>query len=131
MYSIIASSQGENFRVWYLGYLREPFRCCCIGRLRHFFCFQVYYIPVSYTHLDVYKRQVLANLLAGRKTHSLDQAWEKQLFNQFHDILPGSGILETRECAMGEYQKLLAKTNTEISASYRAITCLLYTSRCV
>lgn len=66
--------------------------------------------------------QVLANQLAGRKIHSLDQAWEKQLFNQFHDILPGSGILETRECAMGEYQKLLAKTNTEISASYRAIT---------
>ena len=27
MCSIIASSQGENFRVWYLSYLREPFRC--------------------------------------------------------------------------------------------------------
>lgn len=37
-------------------------------------------------------------------------AWHKALFNQFHDILPGSGIRETREHALGELAKVLAAT---------------------
>lgn len=36
------------------------------------------------------------------------KAWENILFNQFHDILPGSCILDTVEAAMGQYQKTLA-----------------------
>ena len=38
----------------------------------------------------------------------LEPAWRRLLFNQFHDILPGSGVPETREYALGEFQKLLA-----------------------
>ncbi len=72
--------------------------------------------------------QVLANQMTGRQPRSLNEAWEKQLFNQFHDILPGSGVLETRECAMGEFQKILAKTNAEINQSYRTITDQIDTS---
>lgn len=37
-----------------------------------------------------------------------DKAWEKILFNQFHDILPGSGVRETREYALGEFQSAMA-----------------------
>ena len=36
----------------------------------------------------------------------LADGWKKVLFNQFHDILPGSGVRETREHAMGEFQEV-------------------------
>jgi alpha-mannosidase len=38
----------------------------------------------------------------------LADAWQKVLFNQFHDIIPGSGITETREYASGLYQQVFA-----------------------
>ncbi len=42
---------------------------------------------------------------------SLEEAWRNVLFNQFHDILPGSGVLETREHALGLFQNTLAIAN--------------------
>lgn len=47
------------------------------------------------------------------------KAWEKVLFNQFHDILPGSGVIETREYAMGEFQKVLAYADITANTSLR------------
>ena len=35
----------------------------------------------------------------------LNSAWEKHLFNHFHDIIPGSGVTETREYALGKSQE--------------------------
>jgi len=35
-------------------------------------------------------------------------AWENILFNQFHDIIPGSGVIDTREYAMGLFQDTMA-----------------------
>ena len=35
---------------------------------------------------------------------AFEPAWQKVLFNQFHDILPGSGVRETREYALGQFQ---------------------------
>jgi alpha-mannosidase len=49
------------------------------------------------------------------------KAWEKVLFNQFHDILPGSCIVDTREYAMGLYQQAAGLANTEISRALRCI----------
>jgi len=52
--------------------------------------------------------------LAGSETglsypaHAYEQAWRNVLFNQFHDILPGSGVTETREHAMGLFQETMA-----------------------
>ncbi len=40
------------------------------------------------------------------------KSWEKVLFNQFHDILPGSGVRETREYALGIFQEALGYTYT-------------------
>lgn len=40
------------------------------------------------------------------------RAWEKVLFNQFHDILTGSGVQATREYACGQYQEVEADTRT-------------------
>lgn len=42
----------------------------------------------------------------------LGEAWEKVLFNQFHDIIPGSGVTETREYASGLYQETAAAAET-------------------
>ena len=40
------------------------------------------------------------------------KAWELVLFNQFHDIITGSGVTETREAALGMYQNALAYAGT-------------------
>ncbi|MFW5697719.1 MAG: hypothetical protein ACOCX1_04085, partial [Fimbriimonadaceae bacterium] len=41
---------------------------------------------------------------------NLRRAWINVLFNQFHDILPGSGITQTREHASGLFQETAAIT---------------------
>ncbi|MBQ5973781.1 MAG: hypothetical protein IJL69_06225 [Oscillospiraceae bacterium] len=54
----------------------------------------------------------MADAFCGEKLgETLDAAWEKVLFNQFHDILPGSGKIDTREYAMGGFQQALAAAN--------------------
>ncbi len=45
-------------------------------------------------------------------TQSLVEAWERTMFIQFHDILPGSGVRETVEHAMGMFQDITAETGT-------------------
>lgn len=50
-----------------------------------------------------------------------EEAWTKTLFNHFHDILPGSGVIGTREYAMGRFQEVMALVNTEQSKAMRAI----------
>jgi alpha-mannosidase len=56
------------------------------------------------------------------------KAWEKTLFNHFHDILPGSGITETREYALGQFQQVMAQTNTQTGISIRHIASMIDTS---
>ncbi len=41
-----------------------------------------------------------------------ESAWRKVLFNHFHDILPGSGIPETRDYALGQYQQVYATAHS-------------------
>lgn len=64
-----------------------------------------------------------ASLLADakREPEKLDRAWRNILFNHFHDILPGSGTIETREHALGLFQESLASTNTYANRSMRTI----------
>ncbi len=52
-----------------------------------------------------------ATLLTGAesRTSVLGSAWREILFNQFHDILPGSCVPLSREHAMGHYQDAMAK----------------------
>jgi len=56
------------------------------------------------------------------------EAWKKVLFNHFHDILPGSGVIETREFAMGQFQQVLAAANTGIGGALRNIAGQIDTS---
>ena len=39
---------------------------------------------------------------------NLESSWKKVLFDQFHDILPGSGIRETRHYTLGKAQEVAA-----------------------
>jgi len=49
------------------------------------------------------------------------KSWEKVLFNQFHDILTGSGVIDTREYALGEYSKAFAIADSEKLSAFDAI----------
>jgi alpha-mannosidase len=58
-------------------------------------------------------RDYPGSLLAG--------AWQKLLFNQFHDIIPGSGVTETREYASGLYQEIFAVAESVRTLALEAI----------
>ncbi|MFD0711481.1 alpha-mannosidase [Paenibacillus sp. GCM10027626] len=58
-----------------------------------------------------------------------EEAWRNVLFNQFHDILPGSGVTETREHALGLFQKTMATANTARNEALRALSARIDTSR--
>ena len=51
----------------------------------------------------------------------LKDAWERVLFNQFHDILPGSCVIDTREHAMGRFQEAVSYANVAAQNAMRCI----------
>ena len=68
--------------------------------------------------------------LLGSKDYgeSFRKAWERVMYNQFHDILPGCGITETREHAMGIFQEAMAYADANASHAMRHIASLIDTS---
>lgn len=70
-----------------------------------------------------------AALLGGpRCNERLGKAWEQILFNHFHDILPGSGVIDTREYALGQFQRAMAAVMTSANCSMRTIAASIDTS---
>lgn len=61
-------------------------------------------------------------------TRPFADAWEKVLFNQFHDILPGSGVIATREHAMAMYQEAWALAGAERNRAIRQLAAMTGTS---
>lgn len=55
------------------------------------------------------------NLYQGKK---LEETWRKVLLNQFHDIVTGSGVRETREYALGMYQEVKASADSIRNDAY-------------
>lgn len=55
-------------------------------------------------------------------------AWRNVLFNQFHDIIPGSGVIDTREYAMGLFQNAMAAVNTRKNLALRSIAASIDTA---
>lgn len=49
-------------------------------------------------------------------------AWEKVLFNHFHDIIPGSGVTETREYASALHQEAAAFGETRRKTAFYQLT---------
>jgi len=79
---------------------------------------------------EVEELSASSSLLAGakREPERLDKAWRNILFNHFHDIIPGSGTIETREYAMGLFQDCLASVTSYANESMRAIAKNINTS---
>jgi alpha-mannosidase len=61
--------------------------------------------------------------LSGKKVNKkyLSESWKKILFNQFHDILPGSSIREVYIDAKEEYEQAFRTANLELEKSLSAI----------
>ncbi len=57
-----------------------------------------------------------------------EEAWRRTLFNQFHDILPGAGVIETHEFAHGEHQQAMARAITQKTQALQALTAAIDTS---
>ncbi|MBP5233983.1 MAG: hypothetical protein J6333_11320 [Planctomycetes bacterium] len=49
----------------------------------------------------------LAAALIAAPRYDFAEGWKNTLFNQFHDIVTGSGVVHTRNYAMGKYQETM------------------------
>ncbi|MHB1458609.1 MAG: alpha-mannosidase [Armatimonadota bacterium] len=58
----------------------------------------------------------------------LKKAWRMAMFNQFHDILPGSGIRETYQYAQGLFQEIQATTGAIRTRALRQLSKQINTS---
>ncbi len=85
-----------------------------------------------FSELRLYDAEALcatSQALTGKAPATdLTRAWTNTLFNQFHDILPGSGTIETREAALGLFQETLGYTNTTSTQALRMIADCIDTS---
>ena len=70
----------------------------------------------------------LANLIEDKYTknhpdwqQNIEKAWKKVLFNQFHDILPGTSIPEVFESANRDWQMAIAIGETILQQALKAI----------
>ncbi len=63
--------------------------------------------------IDAEAAAAVAHAAAGHAypAEALAEAWRDTLFSHFHDILPGSGVHDTRTYAHGLYQKTVAATS--------------------
>jgi alpha-mannosidase len=52
---------------------------------------------------------------------TLRDAWVRTLLGHFHDILPGSGVTETRDFHLGEFQHTVTETDTVKTTALRAL----------
>jgi len=78
----------------------------------------------------LYEAEALAALApCGHVDKSLfAEAWQHVLFNQFHDIIPGSCVIDSREHALGLYQEALAVANSQKGIACYAIANIVDTS---
>ena len=83
----------------------------------------------EYALYDAELYSVLAvNMGRKYRAKQLESGWRNTIFNHFHDILPGSGVVETREYALGLFQETMATANTEKISALRAIAAQIDTA---
>ncbi|MDD5698756.1 MAG: glycoside hydrolase family 38 C-terminal domain-containing protein [Victivallaceae bacterium] len=58
----------------------------------------------------------------------LEHSWKNCLFNHFHDILPGSGVRDTRHYTMGLFQNIMAATGMVETLALRRLAAAVNTS---
>ncbi len=69
-----------------------------------------------------------AHLNLPYRRAAFEDGWRKVLFNQFHDIIPGSGVIDTREHAMGFYSQAFAVAGSGLRAALNAFAAAIDTS---
>jgi alpha-mannosidase len=75
---------------------------------------------------------VLANIRPTEHDRTLiKESWEPLLFNQFHDILPGSCTANSKSYAMGLYQSVCSGANTVLAHALGSIARQIDTSMVV
>ena len=75
------------------------------------------------------KYATLATLYGGNyNRNALEEAWQHMLFNQFHDILPGSSIREVYLDATKTHQEAQEIGNHELTGALRTITAEINTA---
>jgi len=73
---------------------------------------------------------VISYLLGGKyNQHAFKEAWKRVLFNQFHDILPGSGIKEIYIDALKDYEIAEKLAKKELFKALRYIASKINTSK--
>lgn len=72
---------------------------------------------------------VIASRLGVAKGETLDSAWEKIMFNQFHDILGGCCIRPALEDAVSEFAAAKAQADHVANRAYQAIAWNIDTSK--
>lgn len=82
---------------------------------------------------DLVDTEAVATLAAGWGVAEypgahLADCWQRAMFVQFHDILPGSGVKETVEHAMGLFQENLARTGSFRTQALRGLAARVDTS---
>lgn len=72
----------------------------------------------------------IASRILGMTYPSQDLAiaWRNAMFNQFHDIIPGSGVHGTYEYAQGLFQEVLARTGMVKTRCLRALAASIDTT---
>jgi alpha-mannosidase len=72
----------------------------------------------------------LASVVTSSASRSaqFSRAWESVMFNHFHDIVTGSGTVDTREYALGQFQRAMASAGAEESLALRRIAAHVDTS---
>jgi len=78
--------------------------------------------------LDAERAGVLARLATRQPAPALTAAWRDTLFSQFHDILPGSGVHDTRTYTHGLFQKTMAATSQAEQHAWRRLAALVDTA---
>ncbi len=77
---------------------------------------------------ETYAAAATALTGAPDRTAIFEKSWRQILFNHFHDILPGSGITETREYALGHFQDALAGIDIAANSALRNLADAIDTS---
>jgi len=70
--------------------------------------------------LDSAERFCSLAALAGKSYphEAFTKGWRNTLFNQFHDIIPGSGTADTRDYALGLFQETLALATSQKTEAF-------------
>ena len=62
-------------------------------------------------------------------TQTFAQNWQRVLFSHFHDILPGSGVHDTRTFTHGQFQETMASTTIITTRALRGVASMVDTAR--